>query len=619
MNDDLYKKSVEEFNSLFSSVFILEINGFKPTLSSAISIKNDTEVHSEYRKGNTILTTNPIPNTKSIVLPKTGNEPKYVEFSHENPYGLYYYLNCNSDENLALNWRKDLSLFRQEQNNLASIQQNSFDHFSPFYSRPQAPTFSLKEFFDNIPPNYAINLRSIISGSLIAKMATHFHKKHDLPESTLIMIGLGVFSGLTCRRWNCAYEDGETAPICLYVVAEQDASSGKSTVLKAFQKPFVEMVEKELKKIESIILTEKENLDAHVDNEINIEKEEKARFKVQKKILEQKIVKLQNRATEVEHIMPKTNATPAAIEESLKYTNGFFIATSDEQSLLDSLISGKQSTSNELLLKGRNGERIQTARISRHGFSGKVTGSFVCFAQAGSINKIIKASGSTGLCERFLMISEPEIKKDPLKLHYDESDLFEKYNKKFSFLNPLIEKPLKPDELTTLKISNNCWYVIKIFNAKLEDLISKNPDFSHNILKSIARKSTLQIMSIASNLYLFECDEFPFENGSYIEERFVYQAIEIFELLFYHVRNYFEINGFISNKEEVRSIVNYFIDSKTGGYKRIKLNIHAIEERKNLGSGKRKLIRDTIEFLVKTNNLIKYGDGTVQLNPAVEL
>jgi hypothetical protein len=49
--------------------------------------------------------------------------------------------------------------------------------------------------------------------------------------------------------------------------------------------------------------------------------------------------------------MPKTNITPQALEESLNYTNGFFIATADEQSLIDMLISGKVNTSNEILLK----------------------------------------------------------------------------------------------------------------------------------------------------------------------------------------------------------------------------------------------------------------------------
>lgn len=609
-----------EFNRNFSIDFILKMNGFSPITSSSVIRHNSDKLYSEYRKPRcliplTISFSNRHHNEKPlcIFVPNTGHEIGGWNLYIDNAYDLYYRLNCQGDESLAANWRNNQNLFPQQ-----NVINNH--HAQLYLTQPIVPTFDLYEYFNKTETDYTIHLKSLMPDSLIRKMVNYFSEKNNIPESTLMLIGLGVFSGLTCRKWNCAYPDGEIAPICLYVVAEQDASSGKSSVLNAFQKPFVTMVEKEIEKIEAIILTQEEKLKAHLETEIDISKEDKQRFKIQTKKLKEELGNTRKRKIEVEHIMPKTNITPQALEESLNYTNGFFIAASDEQSLLDSLIAGKGNTSNEILLKGRNSERIQSVKISRKGYTGKVTGSFVCFAQSGSIAKIIKASGASGLCERFLMISEPEMmNKDHLKSIPDPSKLFTEYAEKFHFLKGLIEKPLNHNELITLQISSEGWNEINTFNNTLENLILPDGILSHQILKRMAKKSTLQIMSIASNLHLSECRYLPLLDGDYyIEDRFVYIAIEIMNGLLHSTRDYFERNGFMSSKEELRSIIDYFIGTN-GEYKRVKVSVHALESRKKLGTGKRNLIRDNLNFLIKTYNLIGYEDGTTGLNPMVRL
>ena len=56
-------------------------------------------------------------------------------------------------------------------------------------------------------------------------------------------------------------------------------------------------------------------------------------------------------------------------------------------------------------------------RATRRGFDGEVHGSIVCFAQPGSIESIMLASGGTGLAERFLWLSDDHNlgKRDHLK------------------------------------------------------------------------------------------------------------------------------------------------------------------------------------------------------------
>jgi hypothetical protein len=611
----------EEFCKVHSIHEILLINGFYQSIHSSKHIHMNQEIYSEYNNtqwGLKILIDFLLQNGGKIFFIKIYNSDATLIKNLHNSYDCYIHFNCSGNVNKAANWNTDTTLKPQQiQNNFQQLQQ--YQNFYP------VPTFDLYDYFNKSLVNYSLNLQSLIPRYLIERMAHYFAEETNMPESTLILVGLGIFSGFTCRKWNCAYPNGETAPICLYVAAEQDTSNGKSRVVDAFQKPFIDIIEKEIEKIEAIILIKQKELNELLETEIDLEKEDKQRFKIKTKALKEELEKLKEKIIKANHIIPKTNTTPQALEESLNHTNGFFIAAADEQSLIDTLISGKGKQSNEILLKGRNAERIQSLRISRDGYSGKVTGSFICFAQTGSIDKIIKASGESGLRERFLMISEPEImNKDHLKEIPYPSELFTEYAKKFDCFKILIEKLLikelsNNNKLITLKIFDKGWRAINEFNNELEGLILPNENFSYKMLKGMAKKSNSQIMSIASNLHLLESVELPLLEGDhYIEDRFVYAAIEIMRALLYSTRDYLERNSIIGNKDELRSIIDYFIGTD-GKYKKIKVNIHSLEGRKNLGSGKRKMIQDTLNFLFDTHNLIQYTDGTVGLNPMIQL
>jgi hypothetical protein len=274
-----------EFNESFSVDSILTQNKFVPTSSSTQNTYLQHKLYSEYENDwfivKIVVSAPEEYKIRSIDISVFSKQDHKLLGHLYNAYECYRYFNCNDDENIASNWKNNTPLF---------IQQNIVNFQSPIYYSPYPqPTFNLYEYFNQTPTNHSLNLKSLIPHFLIQRMANHFSEKHNMPESTLILVGLGVFSGLTCRKWNCAYEDGETAPICLYVVAEQDASSGKSTILNAFQKPFITIVEKEIEKIEAIILTQKENLKAHLDTEIDLKKEERYQFKIKTNKLEDEI------------------------------------------------------------------------------------------------------------------------------------------------------------------------------------------------------------------------------------------------------------------------------------------------------------------------------------------
>jgi hypothetical protein len=496
---------------------------------------------------------------------------------------------------------------------------------TPNYSQHPQPEFDINHFLNAMPSKNYLNLESIIPSShIIHRMASYLHKEFPLPMSTLILVGLGVASGMTARKWNCAYQKRGTKPICLYVVAEQEIGKGKTVALTTFQEPLRNIINNRIKKIISIIQTQKENLDAHLEKEADdLSKQYKAKFKLTKNKLEKDLALSEEKLENTHRLLAKKEVTPQALEESLNYTNGFFLAVSDEQNLIDSLISSKGKKSNGILLAGRNGEDFYSELRTRRGYNGKVTGSFICFSQYGCIDKIIRSSNGTGLCERFLMISEPELperfhREDVSNTNDNSQDLLDEYANKFEFLNDIIQKPLDYDELTTLKISDNGWNEIKRFENHLK-FHKLNGNLSHDILSGMASKADIQIMSIASNLYVLDLENY--KNDNCIPDVYIGIAINIFRGLMNGVLNYCEANGIIGNKEKIEAIMNCFYDKNKSQYvslnpEQIKHKCEQLKVFKDL-KNKRLIIVDLVNDLNK-NNIILFDNGMYYINPLTQ-
>lgn len=245
------------------------------------------------------------------------------------------------------------------------------------YNQPQ-PLIDINQFLNEQPLTNYLYLENIIPfNHVIHKMASYLNREFPLPMSTLILVALGVASGMTARKWNCAYQKWGTKPICLYVVAEQKSGKGKTAALSIFQEPLGNAINERIKKLKSIVKTQEEILDSHLAREADdLSKEYKASFKLKTKQLTKDLNLSKDKLKNTYALLPKTQVTPEALEESLNNTNGFFLAASDEQTLIDSLISSKgKSKSNGILLAGRNGEEYNSEFRTRQGYQGIVTGS----------------------------------------------------------------------------------------------------------------------------------------------------------------------------------------------------------------------------------------------------
>ena len=232
-------------------------------------------------------------------------------------------------------------------------------------------------------------LQYVDNTHLLKQLAGDIAKATHLPEHTTFLTGLGIFSSIACRKYKIDYKNNGSLPIGLYVIAEQPSGTGKSRSNSLFQAPFNKAHYEYKKELKS-------KADA-----IN-KKGEKDRTEEDKAIL------LQCNKKQIPFFI--TNSTPEALEETLKYSNGFFSTVSSEQGLFNAMLGlcygdGKTSN-NDLLLNGFDGGDISSIRVTRDGYSGKVVGSAVMFAQSGSIETILTKSNGTGLSERFLLLAE---------------------------------------------------------------------------------------------------------------------------------------------------------------------------------------------------------------------
>ena len=243
-----------------------------------------------------------------------------------------------------------------------------------------------------------------------------------LPVNTVFIAGLSVYSSMLARKYVVNYENNYPLPIGIYSVLEQPSGTGKTRCLDTFQRPFYE-IQKRLRKQAS------ENLKPLID-------------------LEEKGEKLTDEQTEEKDLLLKalknlkealfvTNSTPEALEKTLNNTLGFFSAISSEQGLFNSLLGNSyksqgNSNNNDVMLNGFDGGYVNSIRVTRDGFNGKVVGAVCCFAQSGSIENVLNASNGTGVSERFLMLAEPhnlgkrdhtrKIQRDPfIEVNYANS------------------------------------------------------------------------------------------------------------------------------------------------------------------------------------------------------
>jgi len=385
-------------------------------------------------------------------------------------------------------------------------------------------------------------LRHVHNNHLMKRLAVDVANATHLPPNGVFLMGLAVFSSLAIRQFSVCYQDGTALPIGLYVVCEQPSGTGKSRCLNTFQKPFRDMVAQAKRELARQI-SEMEGVEDHDEEALAV---------------------LIEKSKTMSSPLFVTNATPEGLENTLKHTNGFFAAVSSEQGLFDSMLGmsytkgadNKAANNNDLVLNGFDGGYVASIRVSRKGFSGYVAGSVVCFAQQGSIEKVLSESRGTGLSERFLMLAEPHIlgnRDHRIQPNIDTALLLD-YEVACKRLESALQSPSAVSELHSLTISSIGHQMIVEYRNSIEPHLADGGKFAHISLRGAASKIDMQIMKIAANLHLLNSNDIELT----ISDDCIQTAISICNELLEANLALCQNKGLIGAKAEYKSVLGLF-------------------------------------------------------------
>jgi hypothetical protein len=436
-------------------------------------------------------------------------------------------------------------------------------------------------------------LQHIDDNHLMKRLALSIANATDLPQSTVFLLGLGVFSSVACRRWIVNYQHSGSLPISNYIGAEQPSGTGKTRCLNTYQRPFQEAHSKHIKKCRQKleVLNCIEKPDDDVKQEIR------------------ELTKLAQVPLFV------TNTTPEALEKSLIFSEGFFSAVSSEQGLINSLLGkmyGNESktNNNDLVLNGFNGDFVTSMRVTREGFSGFIAGGITLFAQSGSIETILKESNGTGLSERFLMIAEHDNlgHRDWLKNKSIDKFLTDEYSRICNnFADSVFSNPKPFNELQELNITTDSWQLINQFRNDLEPELKAGGKYSHASLRGAIGKIDMQIMKIAANLHILKYSHLP---PSTIDNDTVISAINIMRDMTEAHLMMLQDKGAVGVTAEYSAIISYLSrKSAKGVMKREMVNsLKTTQPFKSITGSKNAAINNAIDEMLEFG-LLTLTDG----------
>ncbi|MCD2451106.1 DUF3987 domain-containing protein [Methylicorpusculum oleiharenae] len=647
--DHMYGQKIEIFNSAYSiNALLIGVDFIADNNSSEFEYLGNI-LQSRYYHPNGLTISIKFDNLIGIIEIHT-----FDGFLLDHAFDIYAHFYHGGDVNKALNWESDLRINMaklqaqskpQPQIKLQPFQNQQYQGYScqpsPYLPPPvqnyisyPTPNIDMDVLLDNSSPKQYLKLEDCYhdKDSLALKLPQYISHKTDISNGTNIILTLSVFSGMTSKRYQCAYKDGRTVAIGLYAALEQSSGSAKSLALGMLIEPLTKMIEPTISQIKAAIEDQEKQLDKLDESLAGCTTREDRAYN-KKQIAETKnlIKKLKKNFDRLQNMMPISNVTSAALDAMLTTTDGFFFAATSEQGFVNSILGLRQNpkfNNNDLLLNGREGGYVNSNRVGSKSYSGRVCGAIVIFAQEGVIGSLLEASGNTGLAERSIMISEPSPigYRNRITDKINGDHILEQYAKRCEFFKIYVddENALCHDSLITLKISGDGWRHIAHFEQELEYKMRSGEELSHPILQRVVGKTKMQIMGIASNLFLLHTDNPPESelDDPFIPNEFVVMAINIFNELITGVRNYCERKGLISDVAQLAAVFNVFVGKgENGAYtvQELKKRLQQIKPFKDMEEP-RKAIQQALDFLVLHHVLLigfdgKYFKNPVQFNP----
>jgi len=445
----------------------------------------------------------------------------------------------------------------------------------------------------------------------------------DIPLNSIFLTGLGIVSSVASRCYVIDYQHAGNVSIGLYTIVEQPSGASKSRSLTAFQKPIFEREKAfrdykkgEIKRLEALKMSPAVNDDTGLMNSVDD--------------LDERIDSLNNRPP-----FFLSNTTGEAIEASLDKSNGYFSLASAEQGLLDTLFgltysnggtvggSKPAKSNNDLVLKGFNREYFSSARVTRAGFNGVVTGSVSVFAQEGSVDTILNCSNGTGLAERFLLLAEGHSlgHRDMMIDKPVDPTLMDNYK---YIIEPLCNMAIPTDnpvsaEPMHLKISNEGWFLIRSYRQRIEKELKAGGLYASETLRGTAAKVDINIMKVAANIHLTDSSNlFGIGIEATVSTVAVKSAIGVVDELLTANRAMSIDKNFIGEGAESDAILDWF--ERKGGREKtiyeISQGVKGIKPFVAIKKHRSKAVQDAVTCMVVSKKLLAtLMDGLVRYKP----
>ena len=371
------------------------------------------------------------------------------------------------------------------------------------------------------------------------------------PEATCYAFGLAAVATAMQLSFNYRYF-GDEKPVNLYVVASQPPGTGKSGVKDSFctkiKAAYDEInvtnnVERQL--LEMQLASEKKEL----EKSIGSENESRARL---------------NRIEELKIKIAETpiyqyayqDVTSEALEQSALKQRGIFNVVSDEatavSALLGTMYGDGNKTNNGMLLKGFDGELVETGRISREGGVGTVRGVFAILAQDEAIRGMIENGlRGNGALERFLMVREkPTLGTRNHAIYtpvpYELKQLYEE----------TVTNLVRQQNPVCFELSKEAQEYVAFLKNDYEPHLADGGKYSHALLRGAIGKLDKNVIKIACILHGFENWKPGGKRSKVVQLEQIMQAHHVYKQLIQAYETTAQSQGYMGAQTEMSKVID---------------------------------------------------------------
>lgn len=375
-------------------------------------------------------------------------------------------------------------------------------------------------------------------------------KSIKFPEATCYAFGLAAVASAMQINFFYRYF-GDEKPVNLYVVASQPPGTGKSGIKSKFCDPIKAAYDEinVTNRIERQILESKLK-----DEQKEAEKASSSDNELRARLTKMEEIKNKIAETPV-YKYAFQDVTPEALEVAALSQRGIFNVISDEATAVSALLGtmyGDGKANNGMLLKGFDGELVETGRISREGGVGTVRGVFAILAQDEAIRGMIENGlRGNGALERFLMVREkPTLGTRNHAIYtpvpYELKQLYEE----------TVTNLVRQQNPVCFELSKEAQEYVAYLKNDYEPHLADGGKYSHNLLRGAVGKMDKNVIKIACILHGFENWKPSGKRSKTIQLEQVAQAHHVYKQLIQAYETTAQSQGYMGAQTEMSKVID---------------------------------------------------------------